>query len=218
MLSFRVRVPALLAASVVLAAGAAGCGGEERHGQGAIPHGKPTERAFLEAMVPHHRSAVEMAEVAQERAKAPEIRRLAGHIIDSQKGEIVEMGRLHQRLFGTELRPNEGAHTALGLSAEDAGMGHMKAARALRRADPFYRAFVDEMVPHHQGAIRMAEAVLPRTGDAELRKLAGDIVSAQEREIAEMNAFRRQRYGAPVPARRGHAGEKPEPMGHSGGH
>jgi uncharacterized protein (DUF305 family) len=46
--------------------------------------------------------------------------------------------------------------------------------------------FVLMMMPHHQGAIDMAKVELRYGKDPELLKLAGDIVTAQEKEIAEM--------------------------------
>jgi uncharacterized protein (DUF305 family) len=57
----------------------------------------------------------------------------------------------------------------LGLSAKEAGMDHMDGAAMIRGERPFDRAFVEEMIPHHEGATRMAEAVLARTRDQELR-------------------------------------------------
>jgi uncharacterized protein (DUF305 family) len=55
-------------------------------------------------------------------------------------------------------------------------MQHMDGgtARCGRRA--FDRAFADEMVGHHRGAIAMAEAVLSQTRDAELRELVNTII------------------------------------------
>ena len=169
----------------------AGCGGEEEQ---STEKGTPTDRAFLQAMVPHHESAIEMAKVASRRGQDPFVKRLAKAIVTSQEREIAQIKRIHRRLLGSPLTPDEGAHEALGLSAEEAGMTHSEAdMRKLRTADPFDREFVDMMVPHHAGAVRMAEAVLGKTKDAELRKLAQDIVSMQKKEIAEMNAFRGRR-------------------------
>lgn len=49
--------------------------------------------------------------------------------------------------------------------------------------------FVRGMIPHHQAAIDMAKIVLEHGKHAEIRKLAEAIISAQEAEIAEMNAW-----------------------------
>ena len=47
--------------------------------------------------------------------------------------------------------------------------------------------FVRGMIPHHQGAIDMAKIVLEKGKNPEIRKLAEDIIKAQESEIKMMN-------------------------------
>jgi uncharacterized protein (DUF305 family) len=48
-------------------------------------------------------------------------------------------------------------------------------------------AFICAMIPHHQGAIDMAQAVLKHTKDAELKKTAEKSIEEQKKEIAELN-------------------------------
>ena len=172
---------ALVAAVLV-----AGCGGA------AEPD---PEQAFLQGMVPHHRSAVSMAEVARTEAQTEFVKDLASDITRTQTEEIAEMEQVHRRLFDSPLESDMGAHSALGLSAQEAGMDHMDGAGMIRGRKPFDRAFVQEMVLHHEGATRMAEAVLAETEDPQLRRLAESIIAAQKREIAEMDDFLEREYG-----------------------
>jgi uncharacterized protein (DUF305 family) len=166
--------------------------------ENAAALGNPIEQAFLQTMVPHHESAIEMARLAQERAKTAEIKAMAEAIIGAQSKEIAQMQGIHRRLFEADLQPDAMGHDKLGLTMDEAGM-HMDMG-GLKTADPFDKAFIDMMVPHHQGAIRMARKLLAATKDAELTKLGQDIIAAQSAEIEQMNKLRLKLYGAASPA------------------
>jgi uncharacterized protein (DUF305 family) len=150
--------------------------------------GNGIDRAFVTEMVPHHQSAVEMAELAQRNSEHPEIKQLAQEIIAAQNAEIEQMRGLDRRLADAGV-----ARRSLGMTAHEMGM-HMGPA-ALRRAEPFDRAFLDLMIPHHEGAIRMAQIQLERGRNRTVKRLAEGIVDAQTNEIALLHQWRIQWFG-----------------------
>lgn len=188
----RARKSLTFSAALVLTLGLVACGGAGPEAS----TGTDEENAFLEAMVPHHASAMDMAMVADTEARTPFVKNLAKEITRSQAAEVGQMRRIHQRLFDVPLEPRMGGHMELGLSAREAGMDDMDGAASIRGERPFDRAFLDAMIPHHQGASRMAKVALAKTRDPEVRALAREIISAQGREIREMTEFRERRYGA----------------------
>lgn len=143
--------------------------------------------AFLQAMVPHHELAIQMANMAGSKATTAQARILATEIIKAQSAEIEEMNRIHHRIFGAALRADMMAHDKLGLSMQEAGMDmDMK---MLENAPDFDRMFLAHMTSHHEGAIRMAKAVLDGPDlDPEVIALARHIITAQQKEIEMMRA------------------------------
>ena len=181
----------LAAAFVALAVLVAGCGADE----GSSASGQDVDGTFIAGMVPHHESAIEMAEIAQKQADHPEIKDLADQIIADQEAEIAELETAHERIFGEPLSAAE--HEPMEMSSEMSGDTDMA---ALEDSKPFDQAFIDMMIPHHRGAIEMARMEVADGEDAELIELANSIIEAQSTEIEEMNSWRTEWYGEPSPA------------------
>ena len=60
---------------------------------------EPFDEAFIDAMIPHHQSAIEMAQVASKNSKIPEIKELAQDIVSAQKQEIEQMRRWREQWY-----------------------------------------------------------------------------------------------------------------------
>lgn len=192
----------LAAAIAVLALGAliAGCGNDSSDDK---PASSSTDVKFINEMTPHHRSAIEMAQIAKAKAEHDEVRQLAVGIISAQSSEIAQMAGILKGL-------NPGQST---VGADDGAMtAEMSPAelRELRTAKPFDAMFIEMMIPHHQDAIDMSRAVLEQGSNAQVKALARRIISAQSSEIRTMTNWYRSWYGkAPPVGSGGHETEEP---------
>ena len=153
-----------------------------------MENGQYSDERFIDAMVPHHQGAIEMAQVALENAEHPEILALAEEIVAAQETEIGQLKAIKQEQFGT-------SEVSMDMSAEEMErMGMASDPQELANQEPFDKAFIDNMIPHHESAIEMANVVLERSDNPETREIAGAIVDAQEREIEQMRSWRDEWY------------------------
>ncbi len=188
----RLRLPIVAVVLTILALLVAACGSDDNASSKSAA-GNAIDLAFVQDMIPHHESAVSMAKVAQQRGGHAEIKKLADDIVTSQSTEISQMRKIAVALKADGIQAGD-----LGL--DESMMGMSMDDMALETANPFDKAFVDMMVPHHQGAIRMARIELSKGASPEAKKLASAIIAAQTREIGEMNSWRMTWYGATSPA------------------
>jgi uncharacterized protein (DUF305 family) len=162
------------------------------HGSGGMAsgmlmeNGRYSDERFIDAMVPHHQGAVEMARVALKNAEHEEIKQLSRNIISSQQAEIEELKSIKQEEFGTSQVPMEMSPRQMR------GMGVMMNPQELANREPFDRAFIDAMIPHHQSAIDMARVALESSDNPMIKELAENIISAQQKEIEQMKQWREE--------------------------
>ncbi|MGC2998202.1 DUF305 domain-containing protein [Streptomyces sp. G35A] len=141
--------------------------------------------AFAKGMIPHHRQAVEMADLAPDRAQSAEVKKLAADIKKAQDPEIKTLsGWLTS--WGEEV-PAEGA---MDHSMHD--MGGMMTAEEMTELEnssgkAFNTAFMKMMIKHHEGAVEMAKTEQADGAYEPATKMAGEIISSQSAEIKRMN-------------------------------
>ncbi len=166
---------------IILVIAACGGGGDTSSSSAVTATGADFDRAFIDAMVPHHESAIEMAQIAKEAGlRQPELVEVADDILETQQQEIDQMKAWREEWFGSGTIDPNGAER-LGLSDSEMGMSHD--ADALQNSGDVDTEFAQMMVTHHQGAIEMAKLADDRAEREEIKELAGEIIEAQEREI-----------------------------------
>jgi uncharacterized protein (DUF305 family) len=85
-------------------------------------------------------------------------------------------------------------HSTMDMSSMDPmdmSMRDMDSMMKGRTGDALNKAFLEGMIPHHQGAIDMAK-YLAGSSKPELVKLGADIIAAQQKEIDQMNVWMKE--------------------------
>ena len=143
--------------------------------------------AFAQGMLPHHQQAVEMAQLAPDRAADPRVVDLAARIEAAQAPEIETLSGWLEA-WGAEASSSSGMGHG-GMDHGDTG-GMMPdedmAALADTSGTEFDRAFLEMMLEHHRGATAMAEAAVADGQNPDALAMAEDIRDTQNAEIAEM--------------------------------
>jgi uncharacterized protein (DUF305 family) len=157
---------------------------------GAEADHNAADLTFATGMLPHHESAIEMAELAEGRAADPRVLDLATRIEATQAPEIDTLtgwltGWLTDRLAdrGDDDGSMDHGEQMGGMSAE--GMAALMNASGTE----FDRLFLTQMIAHHRGATAMARQEAAAGQNADAIALAESIRDSQAGEIAEMQAL-----------------------------
>ncbi|MFD3817614.1 DUF305 domain-containing protein [Streptomyces rubiginosohelvolus] len=144
--------------------------------------------AFAKGMIPHHRQAVEMADLASTRAASTDVKKLADEIKKAQGPEIKTLsGWLTS--WGEQV-PAEGA---MDHSMHGAGGGMMTAEEMDKLKNSsgkaFDTAFMEMMIKHHEGAVAMAKTEKADGSFPDAKTMADAIITSQTAEITRMNTL-----------------------------
>jgi uncharacterized protein (DUF305 family) len=152
--------------------------------------GAAFDRTFLMQMTMHHAMAVVMARPVAANAQHPELQALAATIIDDQTREVGQMRLWLQAWYSVNM-PDMVAMMEAMSAGHAPSMLEMSMMSDLWRlpSNRLEAVFLSVMVPHHEGAIRMAALAPERVAHAELKEMARRIVRNQSAEIDQMNGW-----------------------------
>ena len=152
----------------------------------------PDDVRFVHDMIPHHYQAIEMAALVDDRTNRKELIDVAGRIDASQGDEIEFM----QRWLGDRGQhvPDPAAYDAMHTSHKMAGMATPEQMTELAASEgtAFDRLFLELMISHHEGAVKMVKELLEQPGsayDPELFEFTSEVTNGQTAEIERMNAL-----------------------------
>jgi uncharacterized protein (DUF305 family) len=149
---------------------------------------------FAQGMIPHHQQAIDMAEMAAEKASSAEVKDLASRIQAAQDPEIQQLTDMLEK-WGAPTEPTmTGESDMPGMDHGDMSGEGMMTDEEMQQLEgatgaEFDRMWVQMMIKHHQGAVDMAKTELEQGSNAEAKDLAQKIIDAQEAEIKEMQGL-----------------------------
>ena len=198
----------LLAVMLVLALVAAGILGQAL-GSPGVPADGSADVGFARDMAAHHAQAVEMAETVRSRTNDATVRAIATDVSLTQTSQIgimqgwlgawrLPVGSSRPRMRWMQDGGTTGMHAAMSEEADlsttaDGRMPGMATAADLTRlrtlsGTAMDRLFLQLMVAHHLGGVRMAEAGSRLASRSEVRALAENIALSQRVEVRQMQS------------------------------
>ena len=171
-------------ATALVGIGVMGCGGSGLNpGANAytIPFIPQNDVQYIDAMVPHHLMAIDMAQMVLDRGSNVRIKAIAQAVKNAQGPEIAMMKSVRKTLTGSDVISAAPIDRYLDKMMMD--MGGMS-------GNELDMMFLKSMIGHHSEAISIASRALDKLSRTEMKANAEAVISDQAREIGEMQALR----------------------------
>lgn len=140
----------------------------------SVSHGVAVtdDESFLRGMIPHHQEAVDTSALILARTNNPQLSKFTQDVIATQSREIMQMKNWYASTQGKPYQAN-GQYAAM--------MGDVKNFQTSKpQADAQY---MQGMIAHHEGAIAMAQQILPVTKNTDIKQMAQAIIDTQNKEV-----------------------------------
>ncbi|MEG3847449.1 DUF305 domain-containing protein [Microcoleus sp. herbarium19] len=152
---------------------------------------------FIDGMSVHHQGAVNMAKEVLAKSKRPEMKKIANEMIVAQNREINQMKEWRKTWYPKADNTPMAYHAQMGhmMAMTPEQMQSMMMTMDLGAADAeFDLRFINAMIPHHEGALVMAQDALKKSKRPEMKKLSQEILASQKQEIEQMKQWRQAWY------------------------
>lgn len=164
----------LCAATVAATLAVAACGDSARNADGA----------YITTAIRHERVGVALASLARDARVGPELRRL-GRRLERRHGSAVDrLEEMHRRIFRADV-PQNPTHGTLGLTDAQLGLPPNPYGIDGRRLSR--RGWVALVERHHEGGVRLAEALVDEGRDDALKALAREAAAQARGELRALD-------------------------------
>lgn len=148
---------------------------------------------FIECMIPHHQAAIDMCENLLSYTRYPALQKMANDIIQTQTIGIKKMKEIASTTYGFPNTPQDVKnYTEKYLEITKNMIENMKSAP---RCININLDFINEMIPHHEGAVAMCENLLPYRMDPRLKLVADTIIEEQSKGVNQLKEIQKKLRG-----------------------
>jgi len=156
-----------------------------KRGMEAAPKTGDPSLDFLYEMIPHHEAAVSMSENILKYGHNEEVKQLAANIIRDQLAGIGKLEALKEKLIKNP-QINKQAEEAYLKTYNNIYQTMITAMQDAKLTGNIDKDFLEEMIPHHEGAIKMSQDIMKYTQNTELKTILQNIITTQQKQLAEM--------------------------------
>ncbi|SDO37557.1 DUF305 domain-containing protein [Geodermatophilus sp. DSM 45219] len=150
-----------------------------------VENASSTDVRFATMMVPHHRTGIEMTQMAIEKATTPGVRDVAQAAQQSQQSQLPVL----EAIAASGSAPHEMEEPLMTFNEQE-----MAELRSLT-GEAFDKKWLDTFSSHHMSAIMMADTALPGATSDQARAIEQEIHDGQLQQLATMNQLREQLSG-----------------------
>lgn len=139
------------------------------------------DKSFYEHMIPHHDEAIDVTLYTMNYVQDPDLKQFMSTVIAVQATQSEKMKKSYNARFGYPSTPLP---------------SYVPMMRDLTKltGKEMEKQYIQDMIPHHEAAVKMAETVLATTTDSEVKEYAQDIARDQTSEIELLKKWLVEKY------------------------